>query len=225
VSRLSDVPASHLLRVRKLKKAQRRETINATPTQSLLQRIGGEGMDCALTMVLVKWTVTELTQFTRLVVAVMNRRADLAFEETRFADQTEVQADNDRVISFRRFYAEVLEGAMEPSPPEEAPHVTEERRTHYRTVLRACFVIALVCDVRVRRFVMAHHDVHFLSMLYTAPNREETNNFIDQMQECVAAFLARQISLADVASSAVDLWRHSLAEGPARCPVPEVARS
>jgi len=207
IDSLSAVPPSHLLAVRRLKNARRQAGSaqrRRRPGDDTLQRAGG--VDDALTMVLLKWPLRELTLFSRLVLAVVERRDPLAFEEARFAHDTEV-ATRDGTVSFARFYREVQDGAEQEAPPDEPPHQRAERAAHYRETLRGCLMVALARDCRVQRFVMAQHDVHYLALLYTPPGRERANAFLDALAEPVAAYLAGAQPVRAVAEYAVACWR------------------
>jgi hypothetical protein len=80
-----------------------------------------------------------------------------------------------------------------------------------KTLLRLCFLIAFIKDVRINRFVMAYHSIH--SNLKTkAPLRDKTIRFIEKSTYYIDYFLKNQTKIndfsdiSDIIDNCINLW-------------------
>jgi hypothetical protein len=153
------------------------------------------GPDDLLTMVLVRWQYVALVRFTRLLMAVMDRR-----EESLFSEVTEVEYDHERSVSFHRYYGDLLHNA--------STEKSVEGRSYYRSHLRGCFLVAFLHDLGVQRFLMAHHTVLRRALLPCIPTpRAKANAYMIAIAENVGAFLSRSLSLVPMSEACIALWR------------------
>lgn len=170
---------------------------------------------------LVKWPFAQLVQHSKLLVLLINRRSAMPitaselpghvaslvyykhpseYYETLFADYTSVQYADYQTISFRAYYTHVYRQAS------QMVDGTDEDRAYHTARLRACFMVALTYDARVRRFVFSNHDIHYEHMHTHPPPMAKTAHFIESLRPAVDHFLASNVdtqaeALADEAFS------------------------
>jgi hypothetical protein len=135
------------------------------------------------------------------IVALLNRREKVHFEELRFADEAELECGEGRVISFKCYCNEVVEGASAAQCRED-----EKEKEYYVTMMRSCFLIALVYDTRVQRFVMAEHDITQKVMSCEPPDPTQANMYMEQILLPIGDFLNRVISIGTMCDYCVKLW-------------------
>lgn len=179
--------------------------------------------DDMVSRMLVKWPFAQLVQHSKLLVLLINRRSAMPtttsttelpghvaslvyykhpseYYETLFADYTSVQYADYQTISFRAYYTHIY---REASRMVEG---TDEDRVYHTARLRACFMVALTYDARVRRFVFSNHDIHYEHMHTHPPPMAKTAQFIESLRPAVDYFLASNVdtqaeALADEAFS------------------------
>ena len=91
-------------------------------------------------------------------------------------------------MSFRAYYTMVYRTAVE----NQAQYNDAEpfnRRAHVISLLRACFVIALVYDRRIERFLMAQHSIHLDYTQTKPPDRAQALRFLEVVRPVVDAYL------------------------------------
>ena len=163
-------------------------------------------LDDVLTLVLQRWSLAQLLHYmAHYVLRVLQHRDDpLDFDECRFADDTLVECSADHEVSFAQYCALVCQSA---SAPADAPAGTDEgAERHYMMMLRACFLLALVYDTRVRQFVMGRHRINYVLLHCRPPGRLKTNAFIEAVLPALDAFLERRIPLTHAYEQCMQLW-------------------
>lgn len=165
-------------------------------------------LDDVLTLVLQKWSFPELLHYMQhYVVRVLQHRADpLAFEESRFADETllETGVPEEEEISLCAYCREVCRCAARDCSTGSDNNAA---RQHYTTVLRGCFLVLLVYDSRVRQFVMARHHINYVQLHCRPPGRLKANAYVEAVQPHVDAFIHwRQIPMSYMVELCLQLW-------------------
>lgn len=162
--------------------------------------------DDLVSRILVKWPFAQLLKHTRLFVLLLNRRLPRPLEsrlpehvsslvyfrhpseyyETLFADYTKIKCTS-QTLSFRAYYTLVYKEAMVTGA------TTVEERAYHVARLRACFIVALTYEPRIRRFVFSNHDIHYEHLHTHPPPPQKTAHFIERLQPSVDAFLSSNV--------------------------------
>lgn len=188
-----------------------------------------------VSMMLLQWPLKLLVNHTKLLLAIINRNRYPSANSPPLKHATL----NELVyFSYPSEYAETLfadytiieYGASENSPPtqqsfrnyyntiyREAKHALEERsdkmdhneRKHYITLLTACFIVSLMYDMRVRRFVFTKHDFHYKKMGTVPSSSSKVNDFLKTVKQCIDDFLCRRIEIDVLYGYCVDVWTES----------------
>ena len=176
--------------------------------------------DDLVSKMLVKWPFAELVRHSKLIILLINRRSAMPatateipshiaslvyykypseYYETLFADYTNVQYANYETLSFRAYYTHVYREAMKAE---------DEARVYHTARLRACFMVALTYDARVRRFVFSNHDIHYEHMHTHPPPMTKTAHFLESMRPAVDHYLASNVDVCahELADEASTLW-------------------
>ena len=155
-------------------------------------------------MVLVRWRYSQLLHFSRLILALLNYTDG---EPHQFREQqcgaaaVELEQGVDCSVTLTRFYTDVLRFA-------EAETCDGEARDYYRALLRGCFLVALVCDIRVRRFCFTRHTVLARRALHCTPVPTwKLAGFMAEARALTASLLEKQLSLRLLSDYAVQCWR------------------
>lgn len=176
--------------------------------------------DDLVSRILVKWPFTELLAHSRLFVLLLNRRIPMPLQsplpdhvsslvyfrhpseyyETLFADYTNVMCTTSQSLSFRAYYTLVYK--------EATTMATVEERAYHVARLRACFMVALTYEPRIRRFVFSNHDIHYEHLHTHPPPLQKTAHFIERVRDGVDAFLSSNVDYeAETFSATVSsLW-------------------
>lgn len=153
-----------------------------------------------LSAVLVSWSQPQTLRCAQMLVQIMSREPAchkhyvLDWAETRWAQDTVIPCDG-RELSFLQYWRLVCE--TEPRDPVHEQHL--------QTLLRACFVVALVYDARVKRFVLGGHHLHAV-LRCQAPETGDTLRFCEAVRPLCEAFLEQRIEVGPLAESAIDAW-------------------
>jgi hypothetical protein len=167
-----------------------------------------------ITMVLERWPYHKLRQACLLFIKILERPAGdyghfvLDSDERKFAeshfipyigrDEEEEEGGGGRReirISYRAYFTEIYS----LSNPNEC---TDEDVLK----LRACFLIGLVYDVRIRRFCLLEHFIH--DQIGSKPvDLIKLNRFIQEIEPLICSFLDCDITLDIMTNSAVDEWK------------------
>lgn len=159
-----------------------------------------------LSMALVRWSFTQLVHFSRVVLAVLLHHDALDCDASWASHQLEVECISRGPQLFTRFYADLVENAA--GAPLQSPGQECQRRDYYRGLLRACFLVALARDHRVRALVMARHNALQRQGLPCVPTATHSGTaFLLEVEPHIAAFLTHQLSLRLVADQCVQCWR------------------
>lgn len=157
-----------------------------------------------LSMVLVRWRYSQLLHFSRLVLAVLMYTGELHqfAEEQSGAATVELEQNEHSSVTLVRFYSDVLKYAETTGASEN------EASDYYRALLRGCFLVALVCDIRVRRFCFAQHTVFERRALHcTVVPQWKREGFMAEARALVCELLEKRLSLRLLSDYGVQCWR------------------
>lgn len=193
--------------------------------------------DDFVSRLLVKWTLAQLIQYTKLLVLLINRHTHKPsnssalpqrvsslvhykyaseYYETLFADYTlmaynrvaasewdieeeEEEALNE-MVPFRVYYTRVYREAR------DALAQSSWLKQRHVLRLRACFMVALTYDARVRRFVFSKHDIHYEYMETHPPPFRKAAHFIERLQPLVNKFIRGEITAEALSHEAGFVW-------------------
>ena len=143
--------------------------------------------DDLLTMYLVKWSLPSMTKATGLFINILNHHDEASWYEAQFANNTPISyVDNAgilRTVSYRIYYTQLYESAVARCRDGT------EGVDHLVSLMRACFVIGFIHDVRIRRFVMANHSIHTDYLHTQAPPKEKALLFVHECRDTVDTYL------------------------------------
>lgn len=179
--------------------------------------------DDFVSRLLVKWTFAQLLEYSKLLVLLINRRSakplnsDLPapmsalvylkyhseYYDTLFASYTLTTKDG-RSITFCAYYTEIYREAMDHASSSSEPTVWLTR--YHCAMLKACFMVALTYDARIRRFVFTRHDIHYNYMRTHPPPVNQTSQFIREMQPLVNQFIEGSLGGEELAAHTSDAW-------------------
>jgi hypothetical protein len=188
--------------------------------------------DCFVSKLLIKWNFSQLVQYSRLLLLLINRRLikgdddedshlpqpvnalvylryPSEYADTLFGDYTIIRCgDENHHMSFRAYYTLVYKEALALSRQHAQFREDdyEVKRRHSRQLLRACFLIALLYDARVRRFVFSKHDIHYQYLKTHPPPLDKTRRFLSEIQPLVNATLGCALPLEEMCECSVKLW-------------------
>ena len=164
------------------------------------RRCTGRGIvyDDFITLFLVKWPLERLVSVSGQILLRLMDQEEGEGEtagEARFANETPIRVDN-VVLSFRRYFSFIYTSARE-----------SQGSGNEHMLLRACFLVALVYDERVRRFVLAQHSWHVMQQA-VAPDAHRAREFILQIEPHLGQMLADpdHSAILDVTRWATDRW-------------------
>jgi hypothetical protein len=153
-----------------------------------------------ITAMLHHWSWPQLLNGAQLLVLIQAHQTELRshcimdWEEARFALTTMIEWEPQSECCLQECLAGTVVRAQEDGESEELV-----------TLLRACFLISLAYDERVRCFVMAQHDVH--RRLHTHPPQPvKLEAYMLSLRPLVDVALARQISLHMLCEMAIAEW-------------------
>ncbi len=217
--KLNSIPTKTLNRVKDKQRQQQIEKHFLHSKQRLAHQINQ--YDDFLTMMLVNASFNKVVNVTKILIQLVNfhhRQENdpmhqlISYRESIFADYTPIpviEEDECSFHSFRQYYNMVLDECishLNAYTPNELASFNEKSR-HLKTLLRSCFIIAFVYDVRIRRFVMARHKIHYEVIKTRPPNVEAVNRFIKECRvSFVDPFLSSQTDIVQMSQSCVQLW-------------------
>ena len=157
-------------------------------------------LDDVLSLALHKWDYAALLNYMcGYFLRVLNHEDPLEFEERLFAECTLLECSAEREISFRLYCNEVCAAATTAA--------TVDEQLYYTTLMRACFLVALLYDTRVQRLVMGRHAINFSLLRCKPPGRLKANAYMDAIRPDIDAFLARHTPMHCMCERAIAVWR------------------
>jgi len=182
--------------------------------------------DDFVSSMLIKWPFAQLLQYSELLVLLINRRTlapplnllppavssliyykyPCEYRNTLFASYTYIRREEAYAPSFCAYYTEIYKEALEHSTHVDALKYCPWLTKHHCAMLKACFMVALTYDARIRHFVFARHDIHYNHMKTHPPTITRTAPFITAMQPVVNQFLQAEIDPKELSTRATDLW-------------------
>lgn len=173
---------------------------------------------------LVKWRFSEILEYSKLLILILNRRnllpsslletlssstQTLAFYkyhseyyDTLFATYTHLFRE-DRVLNFCTYYTEIYKEALDHASHQAS---LKQLTGYHCSMLKACFLVSLTYDARIRRFVFSRHDIHYHHMHTSPPSIAKTSHFIEAIQSLVDQFISAQIGAHELSTYAINLW-------------------
>jgi len=182
--------------------------------------------DDFVSSLLVKWPFARLLEYSKMLILLINRRTlapvnstlpakvcslvhykyPCEYRNTLFASYTMIQKDEDRYLSFGAYYTEIYKEAMLHASHEETLKHWPWKTQYHCAMLRACFLVALTYEPRVRHFVFTRHDIHYDYMTTHPPSINKTRPFIAEIQPYVNQFIESRLGATELATRATDLW-------------------
>ncbi len=181
-----------------------------------------------VTAMLVRLTFPQLIRYTKLLLIIMNRitfksptdknlqqydnlfhmQCNYEYNDTIFSEYAMLDyfGENDIIrVSFREYYNLIYQNAKKyiQRPPAEQ---TIEGRIHFARQLRACFLIALVHDTRIKRFVFSRHDIHYHYLRTTPTCSKKGLQFIEQCKQSVNRVFHNDLAILDMCYECVNRW-------------------
>jgi len=159
-----------------------------------------------VTMMLLRWPYGAVLRCYEKLVCLLDRPAlpqrhfILCDDECEFARHTLVHAEPGHWLSFHAYSHYVLTFARDAQEPDAQAHLV--------TLMRACFLVALVGDVRWQRFVYAHHDLH-QALGCVAADVARTDRYRQAISELVYGFLAGRLDIGQMTELAVEEWEEN----------------
>ena len=163
-----------------------------------------------MTLVMVKWSLREVFYCFTLLMKIINQCQD--WEERRFLDETLIQCSSEREVSLCCFINEIYQNtshfiSQEPTQREQPePAQREPAQREFTQMLRGLFVLLLVYDSRIQRFILTNHKIHRFMLRSKPPGRTKANQFMDKIAPQVDEFLSLSQTLQSLSLSAQSLW-------------------
>jgi hypothetical protein len=223
---LRSAPRADLSRL--LHKAKRQKTRDAQ------LRDPNHAFDDFLTAFLVKRDRPWLLQCCKLLLAVMQRVHDptlLRQQQPRLCAALRERPDLAPLLCYdysteyyEQLYAEYLCVPLTRDDPVSEDctepwlclrqyftrlyHLCKQQAQHHTRLLRGFLIVLLVYDLRVRRFVLAKHDVHYKYLSTHPPETPKTLHFLAACRPWVDRFLRTpdQLSLGELGTLCTALW-------------------
>ena len=184
-----------------------------------------------ITTMLVRLTFPDIIRYTKLLLIILNRTSfppkntttttkdnhglyinhHCEYYDSAFADYAMLDyfGDNDIMrVSFRDYYNMIYKNAQQYSQRKQEDQ-TREGRVLLAIKLKACFIIALTHDIRIKKFVFNRHDIHFHYLNTTPTSTKKGLHFIEACKIVVNRVFHNDISLIDMYNHCVELWEES----------------
>jgi hypothetical protein len=192
--KLNSLPKSTRESLKSEQKQRQLENDHSFTQKRLVYQL--DSNDDFLSMILVNVSFHKLLFITKILLQLTNLHLDkgkemktsLSYSESYFSDYTPIhifsdgggggdnEGDNQmQIMSFRLYYNMIYDEALKVRNDEQ-------KHQHLKELMKACFLIAFVYDIRVRRFVMARHMIHYKVMKSKPPNRERALKFIEEIR-------------------------------------------
>jgi hypothetical protein len=184
-----------------------------------------------VTAMLARLTLTQLLRFTKLLLFLMNRvsfksstttttdkedtdclyhiQHNYEYNDTIFSEYAMLDyfGENDIIrMPFREYYNMIYQKSKNYSQQVPASEQTTEGRIHHARQLRACFLIALVHDRRIKRFVFSRHDIHYHYLRTTPTCSKKGLQFIEQCKQSVNRVFHNDLAILDMCDECVNIW-------------------
>lgn len=216
--KLNTIPIETLNKVKDKQRQQQKEQQYLHSTERLMRQINL--YDDFLTMMLVKAPFNKLLAVTRLLIQIINFHdqtgtyQSISYSESLFSDYTPIYVadeEHERYYSFKLYYNMVFEQCVAHwslQTQEEDPTLYRDKCTHLKMLLRSCFIIAFTHDIRIRRFVMARHKIHFELIKTRPPSAQLSDQFVNECRTLfINPFLSNQgLDIIQMVQSCIDLW-------------------
>ncbi len=189
-----------------------------------------------VSMMLLQWPLKLLIHHTKLLLTIINRNKypsanspllqnptlnslvyfsyPSEYTETLFADYTiieygaETEGMPSTKQSFRSYYNTIYKEAKR-ALHEKGEKMEHGEREHYITLITGCFIVSLMYDMRIRRFVFTKHDFHYKKMNTVPSSSSKVNDFLKTVKQCIDDFLQRRIGMDVLYHYCIDIWTES----------------
>jgi hypothetical protein len=173
-----------------------------------------------LSMMFIHASFEKLITISKILIQIINLHEEgkndihqqISYCETIFSTYTPIKVIEDGksfYVSFKMYYNSIVNESVSfiTSSSIEKDENFNERCNHLKNLLRACFIIGFTCDIRLKRFVMARHKIHYEIMKTKPPNRTKSISFINESKtRFVKPFLSQQDDIIIMVKSCVELW-------------------
>ena len=227
--KVQSLPSGQVKEVRQKQQANREKQRNRWRQNQRQRSLWGKNEysdDDFVSRLLVKWPFGQLLEYSKLLILLMNRRSiapsntplspnasalvhfkyQSEYYDTLFSTYTRLERE-ERSLSFQAYYTEIYKEAVEHASHAVAVRHLPSVTKHHCAMLKACFMVALTYDARIRRFVFTRHDIHYNYMKTHPPSVMKTSQFISEMQPFVNRFIECTLGGEELATHAIDLWR------------------
>lgn len=188
-----------------------------------------------VSMMLLQWPLKLLIRHTKLLLAIINRNKypsvnspplrhptlnalvylsyPSEYTETLFADYTTIEYGGGEEHpptkqSFRCYYNTIYKAAKQ-ALEEKGERMEQGERKHYITLITGCFIVSLMYDMRIRRFVFTKHDFHYKKMGTVPSSSSKVNDFLKTVKQCIDDFLCRRIEMDVLYEYCISIWTES----------------
>lgn len=156
-----------------------------------------------ITMILYRWPYANLVMVSHLFVLLLERPAGdynqfiLDSSERQFAESVIIPLD-DASLNYRAYYKSIYHYAQ-----------GNEFNDDIVLKLRACFIVGLVYDLRIRRFCLTNHGIHDKIGSKPTP-KEKTFEFIEKIESLASSFLDGTLSIEVMTYTAIQEWQSNV---------------
>lgn len=179
-----------------------------------------------ITNMLARLTFLDIIRYTKLLLIIINRteftpnmktqkidrkpyiRHHCEYYDSAFADYAMLDYTGENEImrlSFRDYYNMMYRNAKQYSL-RNLEDQTREGRVSLAIKLKACFIIALTHDIRIKKFVFRRHDIHFHYLNTTPTCSKKGIRFINDCKTVVNRVFHNDLSLVDMYNHCIELW-------------------
>ncbi len=129
------------------------------------------------------------------------------YYDTLFASYTHFNTKDGRSVNFCAYYTEIYkEAVLHAAKPPEVLEQSVWLTRYHCAMLKACFMVGITYEARIRRFVFTRHDIHYKYMKSHPPPVTSTSQFIREMQPFVNQFIEGSLGGEELAAYISDAW-------------------
>lgn len=152
-----------------------------------------------ISAVLARWTLKELLRCCKVLLLLINNTGThhCDYYQCFFVKYKYIQ-DLTVADYFAKSYKEA-----------RAALATNERHSHL-VKLRACFIILMTFDSRVKRFVFSNHDIHFRCLSVVPANVKQSSRVIEKWKDPVKQVIDNIIEPEEMYNYCIKIWEDEM---------------